>query len=57
MDNAILPLKLQITVMLVRAPPEVIVLFLVAEADAYSRTFAITVYEAGTDSYNCHAYA
>ncbi|MDO5666137.1 MAG: hypothetical protein Q4G63_12910, partial [Bacteroidia bacterium] len=29
----------------------------VQQADTYSRTFAIEVLEAGTDSYNCHAYA
>ncbi|WP_373720517.1 hypothetical protein [Bacteroides heparinolyticus] len=29
----------------------------VQQADSYSRTFAIEVLEAGTDSYNCHAYA
>ena len=29
----------------------------VASADAYSRTFAIQVFEAGTNSYNCHGYA
>lgn len=29
----------------------------VADADAYSKTFAITVYENGTRDYNCHAYA
>jgi hypothetical protein len=31
--------------------------FQVQQADAYSRTYAIEVLEAGTDSFNCHTYA
>ncbi|MDR2773633.1 MAG: hypothetical protein LBC19_02615 [Tannerella sp.] len=29
----------------------------VQQADAYSRTFAIQVFDSGTNSYNCHGYA
>jgi hypothetical protein len=29
----------------------------VQQADSYSRTFAIEVFESGTNSYNCHGYA
>lgn len=32
-------------------------LWYVQQADAYSRTFAIQVFDSGTNSYNCHGYA